>query len=201
MNDWSGNANSIYKTLGASNHTDKEREVNDYYATDPIAIDKLLKVEQPNQCIWECAAGEGHLAERLKEKGFSVFTSDIVKRNYEIDEQEDFFKKDYLSGTFDIITNPPYKFAKEFVLHALNLVDDGRRVYMFLKLTFLEGKARFKELFSKYPPKSIYVFSERVLCAKNGEFQKMRDGGGSAVAYAWYVWEKGYQGKTTIDWI
>ena len=28
--DWTGNSNSIYKTLGASNHTDKERETNDF---------------------------------------------------------------------------------------------------------------------------------------------------------------------------
>ena len=42
MKDWIGNNKSIYTTLGASNHTDKEREENDYYATDPIAIDKLL---------------------------------------------------------------------------------------------------------------------------------------------------------------
>lgn len=40
--DWTGNAKSIYTTLGASNHTDKEREFNDYYATDPIAVDALL---------------------------------------------------------------------------------------------------------------------------------------------------------------
>lgn len=101
----------------------------------------------------------------------------------------------------DILTNPPYKYAKEFVLKALELVSTGRKVYMFLKLTFLEGKSRFKDLFSKYPPKSIYVFSERVMCAKNGDFETMKAGGGSAVAYAWFVWEKGWQGKTTIDWI
>lgn len=41
--DWTGNKNSIFKTLGASNHTDKERQNEDYYATDPIAIDVLLK--------------------------------------------------------------------------------------------------------------------------------------------------------------
>lgn len=40
--DWTGNGKSIFTTLGASNHTDKEREANDYYATDPIAIDALL---------------------------------------------------------------------------------------------------------------------------------------------------------------
>ena len=40
--DWTGNKNSIFKTLGASNHTDKERQNEDYYATDPIAIDTCM---------------------------------------------------------------------------------------------------------------------------------------------------------------
>lgn len=201
MKDWNGNKNSIYKTLGASNHTDKERESNDYYATDPIAIDKLLTVEEPSHFIYECACGEGHLSERLKEKGYEVFSSDIVDRNYGDAVVQDFFEVNKLGGLFDILTNPPYKFAKEFVLHSLELLEEGRTCYMFLKLTFLEGKTRYKELFSKYPPKRIHVFSERVLCAKNGKFKEMQDAGGSAVCYAWFVWEKGYKGKTEIDWI
>lgn len=40
--DWNGNGNSVFKTLAASNHTDKDRQGEDYYATDPIAIDKLI---------------------------------------------------------------------------------------------------------------------------------------------------------------
>lgn len=199
--DWTGNGNSIYKTLGASNHTDKEREENDYYATDPIAIDKLLTVEHPSHYIWECAAGEGHLSKRLKDEGFTVYETDIIERNYRLDEEIDFLKTSSLDKSFDVLTNPPYKYAKEFVLHALDLVNEGRKVYMFLKITFLEGKSRYKDLFSKYPPKVIYVFSERVMCAKNGKFDEMRAGGGSAVAYAWFVWQKGWKGKTTIEWI
>lgn len=41
--DWSGNGKSTFITIGASNHTDKEREEHDFYATSPEAIDKLLK--------------------------------------------------------------------------------------------------------------------------------------------------------------
>lgn len=200
--DWTGNGNSIYKTLGASNHTDKEREENDYYATDPIAIDKLLTVEHPSHYIWECASGEGHLSKRLTEKGFEVFTSDIVERQEGLDAVWNFLetnKKGY--DACDILTNPPYKYAKEFVLKALEFIDKGHKVYMFLKLTFLEGKSRYKDLFSKYPPKVIYVFSERVMCAKNGKFDEMRASGGSAVAYAWFVWQKGWKGKTIVEWI
>jgi hypothetical protein len=71
---------------------------------------------------------------------------------------------------------------------------------MFLKLQFMEGKAR-KHLFTTQPPKTIYVSSSRIMCAKNGDFQGMQAGGGSAVAYAWYVWQKGYVGQTTVRWI
>ena len=42
----------------------------------------------------------------------------------------------------DIITNPPYSKAKEFVEKSLELIKDGGKVAMFLKLTFLEGQAR-----------------------------------------------------------
>ncbi len=166
--DWNGNLNSIFTTLGASNHSQEERESNDYYATHPIAIRKLLQVEKPYPIIWECACGEGHLSQALKEKGYVVFSSDLIDRGYKGSKIINFLEADNCPCNCDILTNPPYKYAKEFVLKALNLIKPGHKVYMFLKLTFLEGKQRYKELFSKFPPKSIYVFSERVLCAKGG---------------------------------
>lgn len=70
---------------------------------------------------------------------------------------------------------------------------------MFLKVQFLEGKKR-KKLFEKYPPKIIYVSSSRLLCAKNADFEGMIKGGGSAVAYAWFIWEKGYKDHPIIKW-
>ena len=145
----------------------------------------------------------GHLAQRLKDKGFEVFCTDLVYRGYPLDEQKDFLKYNVATsvwnyGDYDILTNPPYKYAKEFVLKALEVIDEGHKVYMFLKVTFLEGKARLKELFSKYPPKVIYVFSERVACAQNGEFEKFPS---SAIAYGWFVWKKGYKGDTVVKWI
>lgn len=193
-----GNAGSIYKTIGASNHTDKERQPEDYYATEPKAAELLCDLMQFHPHIWECACGEGHLAEVFKARGYHVFASDLVDRGYGLG-YTDFLTQ--TGGTFcgDIITNPPYKYAQQFVEKALSLVPDGYYVAMFLKLAFMEGKAR-KKLFESHPPKYIYVSSSRLLCAKNGEFQKMRDGGGSAVAYGWYVWEKGYKGDTIVKW-
>lgn len=201
--DWTGDQNSIYKTLGASNHTDKERENNDYYATEPKAIELLLDLEKFAPYVWECACGEGHLSEVLKRRGYKVKSSDIIHRGYEDTEVIDFLKvsKEDIKNDFsrDIITNPPYKYAREFVEHALDISMDSTKIAMFLKVQFLEGKAR-RELFDKHPPRVIYVASSRLLCAKNGEFEKMRQGGGSAVAYAWFVWEKGFKGSPTVRW-
>lgn len=74
---------------------------------------------------------------------------------------------------------------------------DSVKVAMFLKLTFLESKARQK-LFEKYPPKTIYVFRNRVDCWKNGI---KPDKPSKAVCYAWFVWEKGFKGDPVIKWI
>lgn len=182
--DWRGNGNSVWKTLGASNHTEKEREADDYYATDPIAIDKLLEVERPHHFIWECACGGGHLSERLTEYGYDVFSSDIRDRGYSKQNLVlDFLKQEGRLFPFkhDILTNPPYKYATEFVLKALELLHSSCKCYMFLKLTFLEGKRRYAEIFRRTAPKSVYVFSERVLCAKNAEFDHMRGGVSSRI--------------------
>jgi len=196
--DWTGNSNSIYKTLGASNHTDKERENDDFYATEPKAMDLLLEQENFNDDIWECACGNGCLSEQLIKAGYKVKSTDLIDRGYGTGNVDFLLQNEKWNG--DIITNPPYKFASDFIYKALELVEQGNKIAMFLKIQFLEGKAR-KKLFEKYPPKVIYVSSSRLLCAKNAEFQKMKDGGGSAVAYAWYVWEKGYSGNTIIKWI
>ena len=195
--DWTGNGNSIYKTLGASNHTDKERQSEDFYATEPRAAELLLELEEFDENIWECACGQGDLSKVFEKAGHKVLSTDLVDRG-DGTGGVDFLKcNEVFNG--DIITNPPYKYAQSFVEHALELVPDGHKVAMFLKLQFLEGKAR-RELFEKYPPKVVYVASGRLLCAKNGDFEGMRAGGGSAVAYAWYVWEKGYSGDTVIKW-
>lgn len=58
-------------------------------------------------------------------------------------------------------------------------------------------------MFKKYPPKYVYVFSSRQRCAMNGNFEKYANEGEShgAVAYCWFMWEKGFKGDPVIRWI
>lgn len=196
IKEWIGNRNSTFVTLGASNHSAHERQKDDYYATEPLAAKLLMQVEKFSPFIWECACGEGHLSKEFQKAGYTVCSTDKVYRGFGY--VEDFLQaQDPPYPQCDIITNPPYKYAKEFVEHALNISAEGRKVAMFLKVQFLEGKSR-KELFKKYPPKTIYVSSSRLKCAMNGEFEKFQS---SATAYAWFVWQKGYTGDTIVKWI
>ena len=194
--DWTGNGHSVFTTLGASNHVDFERQEHDYYATEPKAVELLLSEEKFADNIWECACGEGHIGKTLEEHGYDVFATDLIYRGYGHRESVDFLSQQRAFNG-DIITNPPYKHALEFVQKALDSIPEGRKVAMFLKLQFLEGKAR-KKFFMDNPPKVVYVSSSRLKCALNGNFKKT---GGDAVAFAWFVWEKGFKGDPIIKWI
>ena len=198
MKDWTGNNKSIYTTLGASNHALGERAEHDYYATEPRAVELLLEQEKFAPVIWECACGEGHISKVLEHAGYKVISTDLIYRGFGYPSPVDFLSEKP-EGCFngDIITNPPYKYALEFVEQAVKVVRPQAKVAMFLKLTFLEGKKR-REFFEKNPPKIVYVSSARLSCAKNGEFEKYPS---SAAAYAWFVWKKSFKAEPVIKWI
>ena len=184
---------------GASNHSEGERQSEDYYATDPDALRKFLDIyDGLSNNIWECACGENHLANVLKERGYNVRCTDILDRLHDGTIQVMDFLQSNEKYDGDILTNPPYTYATQFVEKALETITDGHRVVMFLKLTFLESTKR-RRLFELAPPETLYVSTKRVQCAMNGEFEKYKSSG-TAVAYGWFVWRKGFKGEPTIIW-
>lgn len=108
--DWTGNKNSVFKTLGASNHTDKERQSEDFYATSPDAIDRLLDVIDIPFYVYEPCCGAGHLSKRLEDLGHPTYSTDLVYRGYG-EGGIDFLKLRGMPFDEDccILTNPPYK--------------------------------------------------------------------------------------------
>ena len=186
----------VFKTIGSSNHTPDERAAHDYYATDPQAVEMLLALEPFSPLIWEPACGEGHISKVLQAHGHDVISTDLIYRGFGDPEPMDFLTETFPDFEGDIITNPPYSAGLEFVERALETVRLGGKVAMFLKVQFLEGKRR-GELFAKTPPKTVYISRSRLACAKNGDLSTNPE---SAIAYAWYVWEKGFTGDPVIKW-
>lgn len=205
--DWTGNSRSTYSALAASSHSKSEREINDYYATNPKMAEELYNflLKQDNielNNVWEPVCGEGHLAKFFENKNKLLLATDLIDRGYHSStcgEQYNFlnitFKEKYKG---DIITNPPYKYALEFVKKSLDIIESQRYICMFLKIQFLEGKNR-RKLFDEQPPKYVLVSTSRTECAKNG----ISVNGlwtASAVCFAWFIWQKDYKGDTIVKW-
>lgn len=183
-----------------------EREELDFYATDPYAITKAIPVfSEIGLCndVWECACGEGHLAKELEKNGYAVKSTDIADRGY--GDVLDFLSAD-CKWNGDILTNPPFKYAAEFIKHSMNCIADGHLAAFFLKVQFLETAKR-AELFKQCGLKYLIVNSERVCCAKQGEFDTYFKRGkngeykGGTQCFCWFVFQKGYKGEPTIKWI
>lgn len=166
------------------------REPMDNYPTPDVAILALLAVEQFNGTVWEPACGSGNIARQFP----GCIATDIRHDNiYKQGERGIDFLKEHRKVDH-IITNPPYRLAKQFVEHALICAE--KKVAMLCKLAFLEGKARYT-LFHNNPVKTVYVFSKRLPLTKEGDIRKQS----SMIPFAWFVWQKGFKGKTTIDWL
>ena len=190
----------------AGSNPARGRAKNDYYATPFYATEAILnEIPLDNDSILEPAAGEGHIVKVLKEyyPNNEIIANDIVDRfsrlGIAVQGNIDFLTYEPNRKFGTIITNPPFKYAKEFILKALEL--SSHYVIMFCKLQLLEGQER-KKLFEKYPPKYIYVFSKRVSTLMNGdEVDENGKPWATLLATAWYVWERDYKGEPIVRWI
>lgn len=198
----------------AGGNPKNDRVEHDFYATDPVAVEKLLLQYSINGTeILEPCVGNGNIANALRDfykHRLNITGIDIVDRGYPNTIVQDFLTWE-TDRKFDcIITNPPFSLAKEFVEKSMDLLNEGSieedgypngQLIMFLKIQFLEGEKR-KELFDKYPPKYIYVFRNRMATWNSG--QPLDPNGkrwATTMCHAWFVWEKGSRTEPIVRWL
>ncbi len=173
--------------------TSAGRPENDWYPTPPEATLALLRAESFTGSIWEPACGDGAICRVLASEGYhDVRASDLIDRGYGE------APCDFLTSTRtadNIITNPPFTLAQQFVEKSLSCTTG--KVAMLCKLVFLEGQKR-KAFFESTPLARVHVFSKRVNFYREGERGKL---GTSMMCFAWFVFEHGYTGEPVIRWI
>ena len=181
-----------YVTAQSIVGTSKGRSKHDFYPTPAFATESLLEKEQFSGTILEPACGDGAISKILESNGFSVSSSDLIDHGYGQTGQ-DFLN--FIGPKYDnIITNPPYCLAEKFLDVALETAN--HKVALLLKLAFLEGIKRQK-MFLNTPLARIHVFSKRLSFYRNGN--KTKNSG--MMAFAWFVWEKKYNGSVLVNWI
>jgi hypothetical protein len=165
----------------------------DLYETPPCATIALTRAELLPLCIWEPACGPGAIVNVLRERGHRVIASDIV------DYGGLGFRADFLSvtkmpaGCGCILTNPPFQIVKKFIAHALDLAP---RVIILARLALLESAARTSIIECRNLAR-VHIFRNRLPMMHRHNWTGPR--ASNAVAFAWYVWDRGHHGPTTID--
>lgn len=197
-------SNNLNGTNLAGTSTTRERVSNDYYATPYESTNALLNNVKFYGNFLEPCVGGGHIAEVIKKyyPNEPVYCMDLVDRGYPNTLVKDFLTYDFLDQKFDnIITNPPYSLAQEFLEKSMNIINDNGKIAMFLKIQFLEGAKRL-EMFKKYPPKYIYVFTKRQNPWRNGNpLDEKGKPWSSTMCFAWFVWEKGSMSEPIVRWL
>ena len=163
------------------------RKPNDAYPTPEHCIHSLLAQEAFHGLTLEPACGDGRIVRLLMAAGSEAIGSDLA-------EGVDFLTQNFGDRKINnIVTNPPFGQATEFIERALQIATE--KVALLMPLDKLSGIER-QELFCNkdFPLKAVYRFPDSV------QFDPNEKGNGF-MRVGWYVWERGYQGEPVIRWI
>jgi predicted RNA methylase len=130
----------------------------------------------------------------LTSYGHTVITNDIVERDFKLDHTVDFLNETIplKSKPHMVITNPPFKYAKEFIEKSLEYADI---VIVIARLDLLESKKR-KDLNQNHLA-HVFVHTDRARFAKNGDDSRFEMG--TAMSTAWFVYTKNKQKAARIE--
>ena len=155
-----------------------QRRPMDFYPTPPEVTNAFLNFMEDNigpdfwrgKRVWEPAAGNGAMAEKLRERGAIVIETDILTGT-------DFLKAKTPEADF-ICTNPPFSQAEKFIRRAL---ETGLPFALLLKSQFWHSKKRF-DLFNANKPALMLPLTWR---------PDFTGGGNSLMDCVWCVWFRG----------
>lgn len=174
-----------YKLVGRD---EGKRQKMDFYPTPEYITRALMERIYFSGTIWECACGDGKMSEVLKTYGNHVVSTDLIDRGYyDATTGVDFLMEN--TSMDNIVTNPPFNLAYEFIEQGLRLAK--KKLALLLPIRYLTGKKRC-ELYRKNPPAFIIVIPNKVDFVGNGN---------PVMEFAWFVWDKSIEAiKTQILW-
>jgi hypothetical protein len=177
----------------------------DDYPTPSWAVRALCEHVLPTKVLkglrcWEPACNRGYMVRPLREYFHEVLATDIHDYGWDgLERVTDFLferPETESQGVDAIITNPPFRLAAQFALHALTVWKPDI-VALLVRTNFLEGKDRHETLFTPHRPAIVAQHVERVPMVKG----RHDPDASTATSYAWIVWKRGWSKGTQFQWI
>ena len=174
-----------------------QRKKSDFYET-PYSITHQFLQAFPwlgIRDILEPSSGNGAIVRVLDHFALGV----VVGLDPLTDPGYDFLTYSF-NRKFDlVITNPPFSLAEEFIKKAKEV--SNRFIAFLLPLSYLHGKGRYDRVYNdtKFTLRSVYIFTRYPMLG-----EPLREDGKyhtGMMVYAWYLWDKEYEGKPTISWL
>ena len=168
-----------------------QRDVNDWYVEPVWCVQTLMYRVQFTGAIHDPCCGSGTIpmvtggtGGDLIDRGFGYPVADFMLYDLEYD---------------NIVMNPPYGRAQEFIEHALE--QTRYKVAALVQTKFLASQRRY-ELFTRPTTSRIIMFSKRPsmppgeMLMKHGEAIR----GNGSIDYCWVIWDRHHGGPCTIEW-
>ena len=168
-----------------------QRNKHDYYSTPPYVMKALVDTINLNGLILDPCCGKGEMGKFFKSLKYKVVEIDINADNHGYGVKDDFLN--FTSPVDNIVANPPFSHALEFIEHSLRLA--RKKVCMVTRLAFLETSKRHTKLFKVHPPATIILFSKRI------DFRDNNNLFGGGFASVWVIWDQEHKShKTNFVW-
>jgi hypothetical protein len=173
----------------------REERGDDLFDTPPIALAPLFAHEPllaGVAVVCEPFCDKGNLVVAMRERGLTVFASDISDRGCLGSTVRDFrAMTERPPGCDVLISNCAYAGAMGFIEHAMAL--RFRVIVLLLKLSFLCTGERFERLHKPGHLRRVHVLAERLQDMHDANYTGKK--AGQSQVHAWFVFDRDYAGQ------
>lgn len=173
------------------------RDVHEHYVEPSWCSARLFQEEKFDGAVWDPACGFGRICESARAAGHPIVYSDIVDRGYDplgMKRIVDFLQCDG-KKVENIVTNPPFKIAQKFALHALSLA------LFKVAIVFPVARLNAAHWLNGTPLFRVWLMTPRPSMPPGHVINDGGKVGGGKADFCWLVFLRGYDGAPEVRWL
>lgn len=179
-----------------------ERDPLDWYVEPKECSRALFELQNFVGPIWDPACGLGNIIQQAKQSGLVAYGSDIVSRDDFCSKEFDFLGEEEIPCDFqNIVTNPPFAIAEDFIRHAIDITPTGGMVAAILPIVWLAGFSTKRSWMPVSPLFKVLPISPRPSMPPGKVIQNNIKPGNGTKDFCWLIWKVGYTCKPTVEFL